>query len=305
MTIRNRLKMIGVVPIMFLILLSGYFFVTSYVNYEKANALKTILNNNASLGKTLVQIGKERGLTALYLGSDGKEFAESLQKQRVKTDKSFQTLKQSLVYKDTGFAPALLKLLGEKDYIDDAKYNKLLKNLNEIPAIRKSVDTQSKEFKQIFFDGYTKKLATPTLDNIAEIKNFALNTDISSLISSLLQLSLAKENAGLERGFISYYMTKKASMSFEEIALWDEFKTKANGFDIKQVGDKQLRAKLEKIFNDHPEIFITCSETHGDLITAFEARDANRVRTIVEQNILHIAENIRQYEDDFSGNDAT
>jgi len=63
--------------------------------------------------------------------------------------------------------------------------------------------------------------------------------------------------------------------------------------------------RLEKIFNDHPEIFITCSETHGDLITAFEARDANRVRTIVEQNILHIAENIRQYEDDFPDNDAT
>ena len=63
--------------------------------------------------------------------------------------------------------------------------------------------------------------------------------------------------------------------------------------------------RLEKIFNDHPEIFITCSETHGDLIAAFESRDAKRVREIVEQNILHIAENIRQYEDGFPGNDAT
>jgi DNA-binding GntR family transcriptional regulator len=59
--------------------------------------------------------------------------------------------------------------------------------------------------------------------------------------------------------------------------------------------------RLEKIFNDHPEIFITCSETHGDLIAAFESRDPKRVREIVEQNILHIAENIRQYEDGFQG----
>ncbi len=63
--------------------------------------------------------------------------------------------------------------------------------------------------------------------------------------------------------------------------------------------------RLEKIFNDHPEIFITCSETHGDLIAAFESRDSRRVREIVEQNILHIADNIRQYEDDVTGNDAT
>ncbi len=63
--------------------------------------------------------------------------------------------------------------------------------------------------------------------------------------------------------------------------------------------------RLEKIFNDHPEIFITCSETHGNLISAFESRDPKRVREIVEQNILNIAENIRQYEDNLQGNGAT
>ncbi len=63
--------------------------------------------------------------------------------------------------------------------------------------------------------------------------------------------------------------------------------------------------RLEKIFNDHPEIFIACSETHGDLILAFESRDPKRVREIVEHNILHIAEKIRQYEDTFQSNGAT
>ncbi len=250
MTIRNRLKMVGVVPIMFLILLSGYFFVTSYVNYEKANTLKTILNNNASLSKSLVQIGKERGLTALYLGSEGKEFADLLKNQRGNTDKSLTALKQNLVYRNTALAPALLKLLGEEDYINDAKYTTLLKNLKSLSGIRKSVDTQSEDFKKIFFDGYTNKLATPMLDRISDINNFVLNTEISSLITSLMQLSVAKENAGLERGFVAYYMTKKSSMSFEEIALWDQFKMKANGFNLKQISDPDLRNKLEKIFNN-------------------------------------------------------
>ena len=275
MTIRNRLKMVGVVPIMFLILLSGYFFVTSYINFEKASALKTILNNNAHLTKSLVQIGKERGLTSLYLGSNGKEFADTLKKQRVSTDKSFQALKSHLVYKDTGYASVLLNLLGEKDYIDDAKYNTLITNLKDVTAIRKSADGQKEDFKKIFFNGYTQKLATPTLDNISLIKNFALNTDISSLISSLLQLSTAKENAGLERGFISYYMTKRASMSFEEIALWDQFKTKANGFDIKQVSDDTLRANLSAIFNDPKakEIITDLGETSSAIQTDVDNGD--------------------------------
>jgi hypothetical protein len=140
--------MVGIVPIMFLILLSGYFFVTSYLNFEKANALKTILNNNATLSNTLVHIGKERGLTSLYLGSAGKEFSASMTKQRASTDESFKSLKQKLVFKDTSYIPVLLKLLGQSNSIDTAQYNKLLNNLGNISALRKSVDAQDEDFKK-------------------------------------------------------------------------------------------------------------------------------------------------------------
>ncbi|MBN2706056.1 MAG: GntR family transcriptional regulator [Deltaproteobacteria bacterium] len=57
--------------------------------------------------------------------------------------------------------------------------------------------------------------------------------------------------------------------------------------------------RLEKIFNDHPEIFVDCSETHANLIAAFEVRDAVRVREMVEGNILHIAENLKRYGVDY------
>ncbi|MCD6211520.1 MAG: response regulator [Sulfurovum sp.] len=269
MTIRNRLKIVGIIPIVFLILLSGYFFVTSYLNFEKANAFKTILKNNAALNSTLVQISKERGLTSLYLGSAGKEFSASLTKQRTSTDKSFKALKQKLVLADTSYAPLILHFLGKSDSINTAQYNKLLNNLNSISALRKSVDDQGEDFKKIFFDGYTQKFSTPTLDNIAQIKNFALNTDISSLISSLLQLSTAKENAELERGFMAYHMTKRSPMSFEEITLWNQFKTKANTFDIKLVNDDILHVNLEKIFNDPKakEIFKKLEETSSVIQT--------------------------------------
>ena len=246
MTIRNRLKLIGLVPITLLILLSSYFFITSYVNYEKANALKTMLQNNALLDKTLINVGKERGLTALYMGSDKKDFKDSLLKQRKSTDKVVQGLKSGLITQDKSYLPFLLNILDEKSNIQPNTYQKVLTNINLLPQIRKLADT-SDDFKSVFFNNYTDKLATPLLENLLGIKNYALDSEISSLIATLVQLYTAEENAGLERGYVSYYMTKKMSMSFDEIAQWDTFKTKANVFDIKQVTNPNLRKQISDV----------------------------------------------------------
>ena len=249
MTIRNRLKLVAMVPILLLLLLSSYFFVTSYINFEKATALKTVLTNNAVLGKSLTAVGKERGLTALYMGSDRKEFDGPLAKQRKSTDTVFAELKRSLKTSDTTYLPFILGLTGDKQLLDSQKYNTLLGNLPKISTIRKEADTQGSDFKKVFFDGYTKTLASPIYANLIQIKNFSLDNEISSLISTLTQIYTVKENAGLERGFVSYYMTKRASMSFEEIALWDNFKTKANIFDLNQITDQKLRQDISAILN--------------------------------------------------------
>jgi signal transduction histidine kinase/DNA-binding response OmpR family regulator len=280
MTIRNRLKLIGLVPITLLILLSSYFFITSYINFEKANALKTTLKNNALLDKTLVNIGKERGLTALYLGSEKKEFKDSVAKQRIALDKALKVLKSGLITEDTSYLPFLLEALGEKSAIQTNMYQKLLTNTSELQKTRKLVDTTDIDFKTVFFDKYTKNLATPVLENLLGVKNYALDTEISSLVSTLVQLYTAKENAGLERGFVAYYMTKKISMSFDEIALWDEFKTKANSFDIKQVTNLKLRKQLSNVlFNEKAtetmsELAMTSSAIQTDIDNGDYAEEA-------------------------------
>ncbi len=96
-----------------------------------------------------------------------------------------------------------------------------------------------------------------------------------SLVTTLSQLYTAKENAGLERGLISYYMTKRASMSFDEIALWDQFKTKANIFDIKQVANKPLRQQLNKIFSNpqNVEMLTELAETSSAIQTDIDNGD--------------------------------
>ena len=280
MTIRNRLKLIGLVPITLLILLSSYFFVTSYINFEKANALKTTLKNNALLDKALISIGKERGLTSLYLGSDKKEFQDSVLKQRVALDEKLNVLKSGLVTKDTSYLPVLLNAFGGKSKIQTNMYQKLLSNVSGLSKTRQTVDSANPNFKTIFFKDYTENLATPILESLLGVKNYALDTEISSLIGTLTQLYTAKENAGLERGYISYYMTKKISMSFDEIALWDEFKTKANIFDIKQVTNAKLRKQLSNVlFNEEAtntmnELAMTSSAIQTDIDNGDYAEEA-------------------------------
>jgi len=280
MTIRNRLKLIGLVPITLLILLSSYFFVTSYVNYEKANALKTTLQNNALLDKAMVDIGKERGLTSLYLGSEKKDFKEAVTNQRKILNSSVAKLKQELVTKDTTYLPFILEALGKKSKIQGNMYQSLLTKTNSLAQTRKMVDGTKVEFKTVFFNRYTESLSAPVLDNLLSVKNYALDTEIASLISTLVQLYTAKENAGLERGFVSYYMTKKISMSFDEIALWDKFKTKANIFDIKEVTNLKLRKQLNKVlYNSQAtdtmnELAMTSSAIQTDIDNGDYAEEA-------------------------------
>ena len=279
MTIRNRLKLIGLVPITLLILLSSYFFITSYVNYEKANTLQITLQNNALLDKTLVNVGKERGLTSLYLGSNKKEYKDILTKQRDTLDGVIKGLKSSLITKDTTHLPFLLNLL-KKNIHNNNLYRQALQNFASLPSIRKSVDSENIDFKTVFFTQYTNKLSKPLLTTLLNVKNYALDTEISSLISSLIQLYTAKENAGRERGFVAYYMSKKISMSFDEISLWDEFKTKANIFDIQQITNPKLRKQLEQVMQskqakeDMEELAMTSSAIQTDIDNGDYAEEA-------------------------------
>ena len=151
MTIRNRLKLIGLVPITLLILLSSYFFVTSYVNYEKANALKTTLINNGALDKALINIGKESGLTALYLGTDKKLYADALIKQREMSEESFENLKYEVITEKNVYVPFLVDLIEGTSIAAFDPYKRLQANIAKLPEQRNKIDNENVDFKDTFF----------------------------------------------------------------------------------------------------------------------------------------------------------
>ncbi|MGC9350729.1 MAG: ATP-binding protein [Sulfurovum sp.] len=275
MTIRNRLKLLGLVPIILLLLLASYFFITSYANFEKANALKLTLSNNAKIDSLLGQLGKERGLSSLYLGSEQKEFKEVLDKQRTKTDQAVAGLKLEVISNDNAYLPFIAGLINTDLSKDLMNYQQMRNNLKGITSVRKIIDSTNPDFKVVFSDEFTDKLTGPTLGTLLKVNNFALDTEITALISSLSQLYISKENAGLERDYVAYFMERRLSMSFEEIALWDDFKTKANLFDLDHVTNPQLRSELRKLMNSPQaaEMLAELSETSSAIQTDVDNGD--------------------------------
>jgi signal transduction histidine kinase/DNA-binding response OmpR family regulator len=211
----------------------------------------------------------------MYLGSEQKEFIDTLKKQYKNTDKSYQRLRSQLILENKSYVPFLVDLLSKENKVDTQKYQMMLRNISQINKIRKEAQTPDADFKKIFFDRYTKQLATPMLDNLLQTNKFALDTEIASLINTLSQLYVAKENTGLERGFVAYFMVKKASMSFDEIGLWDQFKTKANTFDLSQVTDVELRNQLSTLLNNPTakEMLTELTETSSAIQTDVDNGD--------------------------------
>ncbi len=60
--------------------------------------------------------------------------------------------------------------------------------------------------------------------------------------------------------------------------------------------------RLQSFFLQRPEIFASCAETHKDIIDAFSRHDGERVRQLVEGNILRIASQIKSYGENLKEN---
>jgi len=250
MTIRNKLKLIGLLPIILLILLSSYFFVTSYVNYEKVSALKSALSNNAKLSKLLTAVGQESGLTSIHLASEQEDFKDSLFQQQKNTSRILSPVINNLTLENTNYLHFLVDIMGEDNTLDTQKYKTLIMKLTSLDSIRKSVNTKNSDFKTLYFKKYKDEISSPILDNLLQINNFVLNPEISSLVASLSKFYVSKENTSLERGLVSYYMTKKSSMSFKEITLWNEFRAKSHLFDFNQLMDRGVQKQLNTLLQD-------------------------------------------------------
>ncbi|BCD60654.1 nitrate- and nitrite sensing domain-containing protein [Nitratiruptor sp. YY08-10] len=231
MGLKNRLRLISLIPILLLLILSSYVVYTSYEQYNQTKQLKTRITINKSLESLMKEIAKERGMTSIFLGSNGKKLKSSLKAQRKVVDKKFAEL-----HTVAAAYPQLSKEL--KPIFAAAKM---------LPHIRKQIDSLKIDYKKAFFDFYTKTLNQSIYYLISKVNNYSLNPEITSYISNYLLFVNSKEYSGLERGFLSYVLTKYIPMNDEYLKEWMKLLGKADGFLSFNVANQNVQKQLEKI----------------------------------------------------------
>ncbi|WP_456430403.1 ATP-binding protein [Nitratifractor sp.] len=244
MKITNKLRVMGLIPSGILLIAAAYFLIISFQNVERARAFRTTLDNNRLIGNVLFEVGKERGLSSLYIASDKAAYYELLKKQRQKTDRVIQTLKNGLI-KQINLPFESGKMM------DSDAYTEMLQSLNELTSIRKSIDQGERDFDNNILEGYTQTITSKLVHNLQQPQRYVLTVQLRDLSALMGRLGISEEYTGLSRDFAAYYLAKNEGMDAYALARWDRFHTRSTQFDPDFVYDKNLLEHILAKYRTH------------------------------------------------------
>jgi len=206
-TIRFRLLLIAVVPLLFALVLTGKLVTTSYNDLAELNSIDHLVKLANYISAYVHETQKERGATGVYLGSGGEKFGPELDAQRLVTDEKKTELNGYLqAFEVKTFGPDLAHTLAlavdKKDALDAmrAKVSKL--DVLGIEAI-----------------GYYTTHNGMMLDVIAQISKRCSNVELAKATSLYSNFLYGKERTGIERAV----MCKTFAMDRFEVGTLQKF----------------------------------------------------------------------------------
>jgi len=229
--IKNRLRLISLLPILILFSLSSYYVYNSYISYQSAQELYIKLNENKFTNNLMSNLSRERGLTVMYLGNSSDRTHKSLQTQRNIVDKKLQEYSAN-VHTSSG---------------------KLAKDIAYVQQSRKAIDKQDVEFDEVFNDIFGVA-QNDALTQFQELSAFRLDDQISALTSAYLNLIHAKNFTGSERDFISYTLARSTAFDPEELNTWLSLIGKADAIYIRAAILPETKQELDEIFKDEDNL---------------------------------------------------
>jgi len=187
MKIGSRIALALVLPIVGLLFFSGYSIYDKNIQSSQMTALQELAAVAPYISNVSDNLQKERGISAVFIGSKGQKFAQELPAQQSKTDAALGVLTTTLKTLDTeAFAPAL-----------STKLNTAFKALSELGTKRDGIKGFNLSVPQMakYYTLTTAKLLS-IIEEMAVISNHAQVTKSFAAYTSFLQ---AKERAGQER----------------------------------------------------------------------------------------------------------
>ncbi len=203
MKIKWNLRLITIVPIVLLILISGYFLINFYQKYQNIESLNSKTSSVKALKVLSINILRERGLSALFLVSKNEKIKDLLTKQRVTTNTAINSILNFNISKN-----------------NDKYGYKIVEHVRKIEKYRSNVDNNRIDFDQLF--SYYNELNTNILQKIESYLSNSTNYKIDNLSNNFVNaISLMKSIAN-ERDLVTNILSSKKEIN--KIFLVDIFK---------------------------------------------------------------------------------
>jgi methyl-accepting chemotaxis protein len=187
MNFKKKLNLLLTLPVVALTLLIGYIIINNLNSYNNAKMTKDLTELTVKISNFVHETQKERGMTAGFLGSNGKKFVDRLPEQRTLTDAKKTELLDFLSSYDISNFPMQFK----------HDINKAKQMILRIDNYRDRIDNLSISLKDAI-KFYTDINALLLKDTIL-ISKYSKNYKIKNMISAYANFLLAKERAGIER----------------------------------------------------------------------------------------------------------
>ena len=266
--LKNRLRVISLLPILMLFLVTSYYVYNSYVGYKSAETLQYKLKQNELLNDVIGNIARERGMSSMYLGNTSGNILKSLNEQRKVVD---QRVAAYLASANSTTALHTHQDGTKTPCVTCTNIKSLTEHMKNIKATRILVDNTDIEFNEMFIDVYSATQES-ILKQLQEVTQQQIDKDIAQLYSLYLTMATAKEYSGVERGLMSYIISRSTQLNEDDLNKWISIIAKADSFNYDGIQNKVLLSKLDAMFNneDSKELFEDINAERTAIITVSE-----------------------------------
>ncbi|MDY0123907.1 ATP-binding protein [Sulfurimonas sp.] len=243
--LKNRLRLISLLPIIILFALSSFFVYNSFINYKMAQQLQEKLNQNKLLNEVVGNVARERGMSSMFLGNKTENILKSLNEQRKivdeKTEKYLNYIENNeLLHKHTSDG-------GNSACLTCANMQSTIAAINKIKEIRPLVDANNIEFDEMFTNVYSSAQDI-LVSQLQQLTESQIDRDINELYNLYISMVNAKEASGVERGYLSYLISRSAELTSEDLNKWISLIGKADAINYESVQNRTLANKLNQLF---------------------------------------------------------
>ncbi|CZE47952.1 response regulator [Campylobacter geochelonis] len=240
----TTLKLITGIPVLIIVALISYNLYQSYKNYQVANRLNIQTQDISHLAKLIDDIGSERGLSAIFSGSNGKfGGGEVLKKQRLNVDKSIKTFEDFYTNYDTKHEDIISFI--EKPIVPKEMTN-IITYVKQITQVRQNIDSLKIDFNDIFFK-YFREIDKEYINYLKKVQDNAITPEISFLVANLILSYESVDASAAKRDYVSSILASNRALTEKELRYLRDLDNKSSFLSYDTLPNSDTKKSIQAL----------------------------------------------------------